>query len=327
MKVFLTWDYELYFGHPTGSAEKCMLEPTEALLRMAARHQVPMTFFVDCGYLLRLTEQKEKYAAVRREYDLIRRQLEHIVKSGSEVQLHIHPHWQDSFYDGSQWHMDVHRYKLADFSQTEAAEIIRTYKQTLETLSGQTVNAYRAGGWCVQPFTHISQALRENGIVVDSSVFKGGHFVSDLYAYDFRECPEGTRWRFSDDPCTAEPDGPFWELPISNYTLSPLFFWRLFALGRMNPLAHKPIGNGKPVPSPGMRKKYLTQRNNHFVSGEGYFVSQLPKALRRQRGNDVNVLGHPKACTRYSLAYLDTFLEKYTRLHDFRTVSSVVREA
>lgn len=326
MNVFMTWDYELYFGHPTGSAEKCMLEPTEALLRMATRHRTPMTFFVDCGYLLRLHEQKERFAAVRREYDLICRQLEHIVKTGSEVQLHIHPHWQDSFYDGNAWKMDVHRYKLADFSQAEAAEIIRSYKYILESLSGQAVNAYRAGGWCVQPFAHIGRALHENGIVVDSSVFKGGHFVSDLYAYDFRECPEGTRWRFSDDPCLADPKGPFWELPISNYTLSPLFFWRLFALGRMNPEHHKPIGNGKPVPSPGMRKKYLTRWNNHYVSGEGYFVSQLPRALRGQTGNDLNVLGHPKACTRYSLDYLDRFLARYASKHDFRTVSSIVGE-
>ena len=327
MNVFLTWDYELYFGRPTGSVQKCMLEPTEALLRMATRHNTPMTFFVDCGYLVRLQQQKEQYAAVRREYDAICRQLEHIVKSGSEVQLHIHPHWEDSRHDGNEWKMDVHRYKLSDFSKAEAAEIIGRYKNTLETLSGQRITAYRAGGWCMQPFTHIADALKDNGIRIESSVFKGGYFQTDLYAYDFRNCPDGSRWRFNDDPCQADPQGYFTELPISNYTLSPLFFWRLFALGRMNPEAHKPIGNGKPVPSPGMRKKLLTRWNNHYVSGEGYFVSQLPRALRNNPGNDLNILGHPKACTPYSLRYLDTFLAANATKHSFRTVSSILDEA
>lgn len=324
MNIFLTWDYELYFGQPTGSAQKCMIEPTEELLRMAKKHHTPMTFFVDCGYLMRLNEQKNKYAAVQKEYDAITSQIEHIVKSGSEVQLHIHPHWEDSFFDGDEWKMDVRRYKLADFSKQEAAEIIKNYKQVLEEISGQKVIAYRAGGWCMQPFTHIADALKENGIMIESSVFKGGYFQTDLYAYDFRNCPEGTRWRFDDDPCVESKDGYFIELPISNYRLSPLFFWKLFALGRMNPEAHKPIGNGKPVPSPGMRKKYLTEWNNHYVSGEGYFVTQLPNAIRNNPGNDLNVLGHPKACTKFSLQYLDRFLEKYNKKHDFKIMSSVI---
>lgn len=303
-----------------------MLQPTEMLLAMAKKHHAPMTFFVDCGYLKKLNEQKNRYAQVQKEYDAIARQMEHIVKSGSEVQLHIHPHWEDSFFDGEKWNMYVQRYKLADFSKEEAAEIIRSYKNILEEISGQSVTAYRAGGWCMQPFGHIAEALKENGIRIESSVFKGGYFQTDLYAYDFRNCPLGTRWRFENDPCVENKNGHFLELPISNYNLSPLFFWKLFLLGRINPEDHKPIGNGKPVPSPGMRKKYLTQWNNHYVSGEGYFVSQLPWAIRNNKGNDLNILGHPKACTRYSLAYLNSFLEKNNKKHAFETLSRVVIE-
>lgn len=94
----------------------------------------------------------------------------------------------------------------------------------------------------------------------------------------------------------------------------------------MNPEDHKPIGNGKPVPSPGMRKKYLSQWNNHFVSGEGYFVSQLPKAVKTNPGNDLTILGHPKACTKYSLRALDSFLQQHANKHAFRTVSSAEKE-
>lgn len=324
MNLFFTWDYELYFGHPTGTAQKCMIEPTEALLHIAAKYDARMTFFVDCGYLVKLNEFKKKYAAVAKEYDAVYRQIESIVSSGSEVQLHIHPHWQDSFYDGTEWEMDVKRYKLADFSKEEAAEIIQVYTHTLAEASGQKITAYRAGGWCMQPFSHIAQALKENGILIESSVFKGGHFQTDLYAYDFRKCPPGSRWRFSDDPCVEDKNGYFTELPISNYTLSPLFFWKLFALGRIAPENHKPVGNGKPVPSPGMRKKYLTRWNNHYVSGEGYFVSELNRAVKQHKYNDFTVLGHPKACTPYSLKKLDEFIQTVHKHHRVGTVSSVL---
>jgi hypothetical protein len=323
MKVFLTWDYELYFGSPTGTAESCMTEPTDALLEIGRKTGVPMTYFVDCGYLLRLTELKNKYSAVKKEYGAVVRQLEQLVKNGNEVQLHIHPHWEDSFHDGEKWRMNVSRYKLSDFSRTEAAEIISTYKQVLEETTQTSVTAYRAGGWCIQPFGHIAEALFENGIRIESSVFRGGDFKSDLYDYDFRDCPKAGLWRFDEDPCLAKADGRFTELPISDYVLPPWFFWQLFAHGRVNPALHKPLGNGKPVPSPGTRKRYLTRFTNHYVSLEGYFVTRLPNALRKHPFGEFTALGHPKACTRFSLDYLSNFLKANARKFEFLPVSAV----
>ncbi len=323
MKVFLTWDYELYFGSATGTAQACMIEPTEALMRISRIAGVPMTYFVDCGYLLRLREYKEKYAAVRREYEAVSRQLEQLVKSGNDVQLHIHPHWEDSYHDGENWKMNVSRYKLANFSKSEASEIIRTYKQTLEETAQASVSAFRAGGWCMQPFDHISDALFEAGIRIESSVFRGGYFRTDLYDYDFRNCPDAGLWRFDDDPCEAVSGGRFWELPISDYQLPPWFFWQLFTHGRLNPGGHKPVGNGKPVPSPGARRRQLTRFTNHYVSLEGYFVTRLPQALRKHPFAEFTALGHPKACTRFSLSYLENFLTSHAGKYTFLPVSGL----
>lgn len=324
MRVFLTWDYELYFGSPTGTAESCMLEPTDALMHISRKTGVPMTYFVDCGYLLRLREYKEKYASVRREYDAVSRQLQQLVKDGNDVQLHIHPHWEDSYYDGESWKMNVSRYKLADFSKAEAAEIIRTYKQVLEETAQTSVTAYRAGGWCMQPFSHIGYALFDVGIRIESSVFRGGYYRSDLYDYDFRNCPDASLWRFDGDPCKAVTDGRFAELPISDYVLPPWFFWQLFALGRINPEAHKPLGNGKPVPAPGTRWRSLTRFSPHYVSIEGYFVSRLSHALRHHPHEEFTALGHPKACTRYSLDGLERFLKSHAGSYSFLPVSDLL---
>jgi len=54
MNIVLSTDYEVFFGHSTGTVEKTLLEPSQALCDVAARHGVPLVFFVDIGFLLRL---------------------------------------------------------------------------------------------------------------------------------------------------------------------------------------------------------------------------------------------------------------------------------
>ena len=50
MKIAITWDYELFFGEQSGSAQKCMLEPGNRLLEIAQKNGAKFTFFVDDGF-------------------------------------------------------------------------------------------------------------------------------------------------------------------------------------------------------------------------------------------------------------------------------------
>ena len=61
MKIFLTYDYELFFGDPTGSVEKCIIEPTQRLLEIAKRTGARYTFFIDVGYLKQLELFKDSH--------------------------------------------------------------------------------------------------------------------------------------------------------------------------------------------------------------------------------------------------------------------------
>src|SRR5688572_14867941 len=116
MRIFITLDYELYFGEKTGSAAKCIIEPTERLRKIADHYNIPLSFFVDCGYILKLDEFRKKYPVLDNDYKQIIAQLELLIKSGHDLQLHIHPHWEDSFFDGNQWKINTSRYKLSDFN-------------------------------------------------------------------------------------------------------------------------------------------------------------------------------------------------------------------
>lgn len=325
MKVFLTLDYELYFGEKYGTVEQCMLQPTRELMKISKATGACMTFFIDVGFIIRLEEAVKEHPQLQGDLDGIINQITQLVAEGHDCQLHIHPHWEDSFYDGKQWQIKVDRYKLADFSDEEVDRIVREYHGCLSRLTGKKIDSYRAGGWCLQPFSKVRKPFEVLGIRKDSTVFPGGHFESEHYFYDFRNCPDKSRWTFSDD-LVKEQNGPFLELPISSKKTGPLFFWELFGWGRINPKDHKPIGDGYPIPTPGARKKMLTKGMLHSVSLDGYFAKQLPKALRqleRSGKEDMVVIGHPKACTWYSLKQLKKFIERHKDQHQFLTFADV----
>lgn len=322
MQIFLTYDYELFFGEPTGSAEKCILEPTNFLRDIARNTGVKMVFFIDVGYLKKMIEYKDQYPLVNEEYNKVSSQIKELVNEGHDCQLHIHPHWEDCSHDGEQWQMTTDRYKLTDFSDQDIEEIILEYHKILFAHTGKIVSSYRAGGWCLQPFDRIKPALEKASIKLDSTVFPDGKFTAGNYYYDFTNSPKKGKWKFSDDLIKEDEAGSFWEYPISNQFYSPIFFWRLFILGRLKPSFHKPMGDGYPMSSPGLRKKMLTKGMNLSASADGYFVTKLNKVLRNNEAkgyNETVILGHPKACTKFALNQLQKFIQTNKNKHQFMT--------
>lgn len=323
MKIYFTFDYELYFGERTGSVQKCILDPTDRLTEVADRHGVKLCHFVDIGFLLRLQHQMQKHEQLVSDYERIRDQLKLLVSSGHDLQLHIHPHWQDSYFDGTRWVCRVNRYKLSDFTPSEAEELFNRCHAALEEITGKgRIIAFRAGGWCIQPFSVFEQLFRSHGIKADSSVFCNGAYSSEQYSYDFRTAPFSDRWRFGKDPITEDENGEFTELPITSIFNSPLFYWRLFILGRLFPHYHKPLGDGVPVSAPGQRFAMLTRWTHNTVSMDGYNASLLNRALRQQLKlgrREMVIIGHPKALSPYGIKAMDSFIARHKDQHQFTT--------
>jgi hypothetical protein len=321
VRIAITWDYELYFGAQTGTVESCMLEPTAALLDIARRTHSRFTFFPDAGYLIKAQSHQPE------AYDRIAGQVKQWSAAGHETGLHIHPHWEDSQWQNGTWNMNLSRYKLSDFSASDAADIIQRYVDAVNALSTAPVSSFRAGGWCVQPVLHMAQALFNAGIRIDSSVFPGGVNQNERYSYDFSDCPKGDHWFFNDSECSSDSHGRFAEIPIASMTYGPLFFWRLFGWGRMRPSVHKPLGKGTPAAGGGSKWKFLLGTNILPVSADGYFVTRLNAAVKqaeRKGWKRLVIIGHPKACTRFSLAALEAFIHKNRQQHQFVPLNDLV---
>src|SRR5690606_28173762 len=97
----------------------------------------------------------------------------------------------------------------------------------LYSLIGSVGNAYRAGGWSIQPFSDVKNIFKKYNILIDSTVIPNAKYTSEAQRYNFTGAPlDQTSWRFSENPAIPDPTGDFLEIPISWYKVSPIFYWK-----------------------------------------------------------------------------------------------------
>ncbi len=170
MKLLITLDYELFLGSKTGTVEKCLIEPMDRLIEVGDKYSLKYTIFVDSTYLLKLRELSAKYSNLKEDYLRISEHIKFLHKLGHDIQLHIHPHWHYSEYNGKEWLLDKNHYKLSDLSDEDARMIFSKSKQLLDEIIGEETIAFRAGGFSAQT-NNLITLFEENNIKVDSSVY------------------------------------------------------------------------------------------------------------------------------------------------------------
>lgn len=321
----LTLDYELFFGKNSGSINECIIDPTQRIIEILNKWDIKASFFVDAGYIERLDQERRLFPELERDYKLITDQILALYKEGHDIQLHIHPHWRDSYYGEKGWEINTSRYKLHDFSQQEVNSIVSDYKKVLEKIIADKIFTYRAGGWCILPFEHISESLYSNGILIDSTVFRNGYYHSDAQSFDFRMAEDKTIWKFDENPNIEDKNGRFMEIPISSIKTSPFFYWRLAIAKKFGGKKHKAFGNGRAVKA--NRKSILRMLacpSTTVVSIDGYKSSLLSTSLKEygSRFNEDNyfvAIGHPKAASEFSLMQLEQFIDNAVVDNKFTT--------
>lgn len=331
MNIYLTFDYELFLLKPPENIDHSLIEPTFQLNKLLNKYKVNATYFVDAGYLYSLNKYKKKYPKLVNDYNKVVAQIKMLESSGNEIGLHIHPHWEDSYYDGSKWKICHNRYKLSDFSIQEANSIVVKYYILLQSLLIKNILSYRAGGWCLYPFSNIRDALLDCGIFIDSSVFHGGYCNNATHYYDFRAFSSKEVWRFHSDPSIIDSCGEFIELPITSYRLSPVLYWKLLFIKVFQKMIGlvfiNKIGYAiKPSFNDILRKLFFP--SFHAVSVDSLKSQYLHLSYlhtKNQKVNQFNIIGHPKCLSKKSFVHLEKLLQEGIKSGDeFKTISSII---
>ena len=324
--LILSQDYEVFFNK-SGTLEKCLFEPCDALLRSARRLGYRITFYVDVGMLWRMQQLAPDYRRLACDFERVRRHLRGIAAAGHDIGLHIHPHWEDTLVEDGRWRFSDTRYHLGQFTADEAADIVRRYAALLGETCGAAPASYRAGGFCVEPFSSIAEPLLDAGIDVDSSVVPGASLRDDDKGFDFRRVPSRDWWAFDESPAVPKDGGRFLEIPITPQQLPLRYYWDR-VLDRLRRSRKDEVfgdGDGKRIGKPEIVRRLLGSSRVAELSVDHAKAAGLERLPDRHPPRRLcHVMGHPKNLSLKSLSALEKIIEG-RGLRRFESVASAAR--
>lgn len=327
MNAYITLDYELFLGERTGDVMSCLIRPMEELCKLAKEHGIILNVFADAAYLIRLNQLSSKWPQLHKDYEIVTDNLRMLDQQGHFIQLHLHPQWLYSNYDGEEWEMDRDHYKLSDLPFEEQQSLIIEGVNLLNALIQKPVSAYRAGGYSIKNFAQLSEVFKKMGIRYDTSVLRGEKASTKYHEFDYSNIPLMSSYSFSTTP-TERNEGDFVELPISTKVVSSLKYLiekRRTDKRICNDSSMKQWGNGVGIGYPGSSIEKLMIKLTKLIGKkairatiDGNGGSNLEKVyqycLQKYSGDCFVIIGHPKLTTPFSLKCLGEFVENHPEI-------------
>ena len=209
INICITADYEVFLKKNYGTIDEVLISPTNYATEKLNSIGIPITFFVDTLYVGFL--KKNKYIV---EYERIKENVRFLYASGNAIELHIHPHWPFTTLKDDEFFFDSKYYRVSEIESIcgleKMKEIVEDALYILKedlmgTVNDYSCKSYRAGGWSVQPENQIMSLLRDNEIMVDTSVLRNScSGKGKMEYYDFRNVPSQTWWYFNIDKKITE---------------------------------------------------------------------------------------------------------------------------
>ena len=340
--VLFTFDYELFLGSKSGTAKNCIIEPTNTILNLLNKYKIKKSlFFVDTIYLMRLFDVDDESA--KEDYQLVSEQLMQILRNGHYIFPHIHPHWLEAIYnkESKQWVLqNIEKYRFHNISNEEKNLLFRISVNFIRMLQDKAgihydIDAYRAGGWCIQPFQDFKPLFEEYNIKYDFSVLSGFKLLNEKFYYDFSDFPAEKIYRFDEQIEEFSNGGKFTELAITTINFSNLIkINSKILLKILNKLSIRNFGDGIAVNKP--QENFLNDdfENSDHANIEMTSVDLL--TLFKLRGykklvdnnSYVHFITHPKMISRHNLFCFEKylmFLNKNYRLEtDYKEIAKNV---
>lgn len=302
----LTFDYEVFLG-VSGTIKNCILKPVNVLLEVLSEENIKGVFFVDVLFLDALMNHE-----LNSDFDVIKLNLQELVKKGHSVELHIHPHWLDAEYlsDINQWDLsNFKRYRVSSLNQEEREKVFKESYTLLDGICKEVnpeykIRAFRAGGLCIQPFSDFRSILKDLEINIESSVAPGLKSSSKSHQYDFSNIQLIEPYLFEKNLNEVNEKGYFSEFPILTYQVS--FIDRLIQKVKgVNP-CHQIFGDGeangpKSQKKPSFFDKFSKSTFLYSLDGD-YYEDLMIKNLKKSEADFITFLCHPKLLSENSFS-------------------------
>lgn len=317
MDAYITLDYELFLGTNSGTPENCLVRPMNELCKIADECNFKFVIFVDATYLLRLYQLKDNYDQVLKDYVLVSNHIKQLAEKGHDIQLHIHPQWAYSEWNEQekQWNLDRTHYKLTDMPFDESVKLIKDSKSLLESIIGNRVTAYRAGGFCMDSFELYREVFLDLGLCIDSSVARQQVVKSQIHSYDYRHIPSSIIYNFSKSNKTYCENGDFVELSISSISYKLPFFLKKIRSQRNKYKPKVVYGDGRGIldnvnPLINKLKKLFgtTIQLASIDNVSSYLIESYYEAALKNGDDSLVFIGHPKNASDVSIDNLRGFL-------------------
>jgi hypothetical protein len=345
INVLLSYDYELPLGGITGSFDECLFAPTNELLNLAAKINVPLNFFADV-----LSYDRFKHYDRKDYVESFEEQMNRAYKKGHDVQLHLHPHWKETEIKGDLF-IPSDKYGLDSFVDAEFPNSIDGIIQNGISLLNDIIQdenyaciAYRAGGYVLAPKSNeILTALRKNGIKIDSSVCRGYFFKSDLSTVDYSNVPNKANWYLDlngDFTKEGNQNNGIFEIPIASKSKS---IFEVPTALKMKKHAHRmPANRGRMIHNKPLRLNFADKvkkiKSSRMLTFDNYTYSpdfnmnvltNYVDKFKDEKEIFLSAIGHPKSMGKYSLELMEQFIlksrAKYGNNIRFVTYSEVAK--
>lgn len=327
MNAYITLDYELGMGNTTGTPEKCLVEPMNHLTAMTDKYGVKMNVFVDAAYLLQMRELKKQHVQLQQDYETVTNHIKRLDAEGHTIQLHLHPQWCYSAYDGKKWILDFDHYKLSDMPLEEQKQLIIDGTDLLNSLISHKVTSFRAGGYSIENFSELYETFLTVGITNDTSVLRGEYTSGKYQEYDYRRVPRKTAWKFSHNHKVDSTNGEMVEYPISTIVM-PAISYLLNKKSKHAEFADiksskNKWGDGVGIGYPGNRLQVMLKKVGMFFGQKSIRASidiglNLEKVYKYSQkhynGDDFVIIGHPKAISPFTVATLERFIVNHPEI-------------
>lgn len=339
-EIILTIDHELFLGKETGNVKETMIEPTQKLLSILEKNSSKMTVFWDVLHYYRLLELEEKFPELFEDRLLIENQILEFARRGNDIQLHLHPHWLDAEYKNNEWVFHYERFKLHNLSDENNEEDINTItgcvsisKKLMEDLIRKVkpdykVNAFRAGGYLIEPFEKLRPAFQKNEIRIDSSVCTNLSNDYDNFSFDFRSYPGKQKYNFDFSPKSIVNGAHFTEIPITTVKIPALIniYFTFLRIIKYPDLESERKGSStgdyfKPSGFRNLNKLFALRHTKvNQLSTDGNFKERFNYTFNKVPGYSTMIL-HPKLLNSHTLRILENYVStnkiRFISIQDF----------